>query len=52
MAEQYALMEASYATVRILQTFSDIRNCDPRPWSERIGLNLSNDNGVIVEAIK
>ena len=47
--EQYALIEASYVTVRILQTFSKIRNCDPRPWKERMELNLFNDNGVILE---
>ncbi|KAL9099987.1 MAG: hypothetical protein Q9163_004582 [Psora crenata] len=47
--QQYALMEASYVTVRILQTYSKIRNCDPRLWKEKMGLNLFNDNGVIVE---
>ena len=42
-------MEASYVTVRILQTFSKIRNCDSRAWKEKMGLNLFNDNGVTVE---
>lgn len=42
-------MEASYITVRILQTFSKIRNRDSRAWKENIGLTLFNDNGVVVE---
>lgn len=41
-------MEASYVMVRILQTFSKLRACDPRPWKEKMGLNLFNDNSVIV----
>ena len=43
-------MEASYeyVTVRILQTFPKLRACDPRLWKEKMGLNLFNDNGVIV----
>lgn len=45
-------MAASYAAVRILQTFSDIKNHDPRGWSEYLGLNLSNGNGVIVELVR
>ena len=41
-------MEASYVAVRILQTFPTLRNHDSRGWKEKIGLNLSNENGVIV----
>lgn len=41
-------MEASYATVRILQTFSAIVSHDSRGFTEHIGLNLSNKNGVVV----
>lgn len=48
--EQYALMEASYIVIRMLQTFSNIKNCDSRPWTENIvGLALTNENGVVVE---
>lgn len=50
--QQYALMEASYVTIRILQTFSKIRNRDPRGWTEKMGLNLFNENGVVVELEK
>jgi len=42
-------MEASYAVVRILQTFPYIKSHDSRGFTENIGLNLSNENGVIVE---
>lgn len=50
--EQYALFEASYAAVRLIQTFGEIRNRDTRPWTEKIGLNLSNKNGVLVEMVQ
>ena len=49
---QYALMEASYVTVRILQLFSQVKNRDVRPWVEKIGLSLPNENGVIVELVR
>ena len=46
------MMEASYAAVRILQNFSGIKNRDPRAWTEHLGLNLSNGNGVLVELVR
>jgi hypothetical protein len=51
VVEQYALLEASYATIRIIQTFERLENRDGRPWTEKIGLNLSNKNGVLVELV-
>ncbi|KAL3479205.1 cytochrome P450 [Aspergillus californicus] len=48
---QYALLEALYAANRIVQTFSHIENRDVRPLTEKIGLNLSNKNGLIVELV-
>jgi len=50
--QQYALMKASFVVVRILQHFKSIRSCDERPWTEHFGLNLSNENGVLVELIR
>ncbi|KAL8722259.1 MAG: hypothetical protein Q9225_001246 [Loekoesia sp. 1 TL-2023] len=47
--QQYALMEASYVTVRLVQTFAKVKSADDREWREKIGLNLFNDNGVVVE---
>ena len=41
-------MEASYAVVRILQRYLSLESHDTRGFTEHIGLNLSNDNGVIV----
>ena len=41
-------MEASYALVRILQKYPSIESHDSRGFKEHIGLNLSNENGVIV----
>ncbi|CAI7647448.1 unnamed protein product [Penicillium palitans] len=51
LGQQYALLEASYATIRIIQTFERLENRDVRPWTEKIGLNLSNKNGVLVELV-
>ncbi|KAJ5424805.1 hypothetical protein N7445_010778 [Penicillium cf. griseofulvum] len=51
VVEQYALLEASYTTIRIIQTFERLENRDVRPWTEKIGLNLSNKNGVIMELV-
>ncbi|KAL2870553.1 cytochrome P450 monooxygenase afumB [Aspergillus lucknowensis] len=51
LGQQYALLEASYATIRIIQTFARVENRDVRPWTEKIGLNLSNKNGVLVEMV-
>lgn len=45
-------MEASYVTVRMLQTFSKVKNRDTRPWTEKIGLNLLNENGVVIELVR
>lgn len=45
-------MEASYAVVRILQTFPKLKSRDSREFTEHIGLNLSNENGVIVELMR
>lgn len=41
-------MEASYAAVRILQTFPAIVSHDSRGFTEHIELVLSNKNGVVV----
>jgi hypothetical protein len=48
-AENFALMEASYVVVRLLQTFSRIESGDNKPWKENLGLNLSNKNGTVIK---
>ena len=47
--EQYAIIEASYVLVRILQTFGKIRSRDARAWREKLGFVLFNEHGVLVE---
>lgn len=50
--EQYALTEAGYIIVRLVQTFKEIKPRDSRPWKEHMGLNLRNDNGCWLEVIR
>lgn len=44
--EQFALIEASYTAVRLIQEFSSIESRDPRPWTENIGATCSSEYGV------
>lgn len=49
--EQYALTEASYTVVRLLQSFDTLENADPHPRIEPIklsNLTMSHDLGVPV----
>lgn len=47
--EQYALTEASYVVIRLLQTFKDIENRDPvQSFVEHATLTLSSGTGTIV----
>jgi cytochrome P450 len=46
--EQYALTEASYTTIRMVQHFKSIESRDPNPWTERIDLVTSSHNGCKV----
>lgn len=48
VGQRYALTEASYAVVRLLQTFSRIENRDPRPWVEGLGITLCSGEGTHV----
>lgn len=53
--QQYAMTEASYIIVRLLQTYEKIVPRDEnheRPWKECMGLNLRNDNGCWVELVR
>ncbi len=50
--QEYARTEASYVVIRMLQTFKGVRNRDSREWQEHFGLNLSNENGVVVELVR
>ena len=44
--EQFALTEASYTTVRLLQAFSAIVSRDTEPWTESLGATCCSANGV------
>ena len=51
-AEQYALTEASYTVVRLLQHFDTLDNADPHPREEPVkqsNLTMMHDAGVPVK---
>ncbi|KGO73224.1 Cytochrome P450 [Penicillium italicum] len=48
LGQQFALTEAGYTITRILQNFEAIEARDPNPWTEGLGLTLSNANGTKV----
>ncbi|KAJ5713476.1 n-alkane-inducible cytochrome P450 [Penicillium malachiteum] len=48
IGQQFALTEASYTIVRILQEFESIESRDSEPFKELIGLTLSMKNGAKV----
>ena len=48
IGQQFALLEASYTVVRLLQEFSRVESRDERPWVANVGATVSNANGVKV----
>ncbi|KAF2149416.1 putative P450 monooxygenase [Myriangium duriaei CBS 260.36] len=48
LGQQFALTEASYATIRLLQEFRDIESRDPEPWTEWLHLTCVGRNGCKV----
>lgn len=48
VGQQYALMEASYATIRLMQTFPRIESRDEREWREWLTITLSSGVGCKV----
>ncbi|KAH8586803.1 putative cytochrome P450 alkane hydroxylase [Bisporella sp. PMI_857] len=48
IGQQFALTEASYVIVRLVQEFERIEARDNRPWCEGLHLTLSSGNGVLV----
>lgn len=49
LGQQFALTEASYACVRLLQTFSNIETTDTRPWTEWLALTCTHAYGLPVK---
>lgn len=48
VGQQYALLEASYATIRLIQTFPRIESRDEREWREWMTITLSSGVGCKV----
>ncbi|KAF1837085.1 cytochrome P450 52A12 [Decorospora gaudefroyi] len=48
LGQQYALTEAGYVTVRLVQEFALMESRDPEEWSEGLTLTLCSLNGVKV----
>lgn len=48
VGQQYALLEASYATVRLMQKFGRIESRDPREWKEWMTITLASGVGCKV----
>lgn len=48
IGQQFALTEASYTTVRLMQEFKDIESRDPGPWREWLTLTCVGFNGCKV----
>lgn len=46
VGQQFALTEAGYTLVRLVQEFERIENRDPTPWVENLHLTLGSGNGV------
>ncbi|KAB8295842.1 hypothetical protein EYC80_008664 [Monilinia laxa] len=52
IGQQFALTEASYTTIRLLQTFSKIESRDARPFTELLTMTMSNKWGCKVGAFE
>ncbi|KAL2850215.1 cytochrome P450 [Aspergillus pseudoustus] len=48
LGEEYALMEASYTTIRMAQRFSLVEARDEKPWTEKMGVVTSSLHGCQV----
>ncbi|PGH21354.1 hypothetical protein AJ80_03271 [Polytolypa hystricis UAMH7299] len=48
LGQQYALAEASYTTIRLMQHFRTIESRDPEPWTEWLTITCASANGAKV----
>jgi len=48
IGQQFALLEASYTTIRLMQRFQRIEARDDREWSEFLTLTLASGTGCVV----
>jgi cytochrome P450 len=51
IGQQFALTEASYTIVRLMQEFSGIENRDGGPWREQLALTMASADGCKVAMI-
>ncbi|KAE8453474.1 hypothetical protein EG329_010335 [Mollisiaceae sp. DMI_Dod_QoI] len=51
VGQQFALTEASYTTVRLLQEFSGIEDRDGTEWFEKLSLTMASGEGVKVAMV-
>jgi len=48
VGQQFALTEASYTIVRLMQEFSSIEDRDGEVWQEQLALTMASANGAKV----
>ncbi|OJD23898.1 hypothetical protein ACJ73_04746 [Blastomyces percursus] len=48
LGQQFALTEASYTTIRLMQHFRSIESRDPEPWAEWITITCASHHGAKV----
>lgn len=48
IGQQFALTEASYTTIRLMQEFKSIESRDDRPWTESLTLTCAIHQGTLV----
>ena len=48
IGQQFALLQASYVTIRLMQSISSLESRDPEPWKEKVTLTATGLNGCKV----
>jgi cytochrome P450 len=48
IGQQFALLQASYVTIRLLQSISSLESRDPNPWTEKMGMTATGFHGCKV----
>ena len=51
VGQQFALTEASYTIVRLVQEFEAVEDRDGSPWMEKLSLTVASHKGVMVGMI-
>ena len=48
IGQQFALLQASYVTIRLMQSIASLESRDPEPWKEKVTLTATGMNGCKV----